>query len=326
MSRHGFLAGLVVAGGAALLFPGLGRIVRSLRIPEAGIFLAFFFTGLRLQTRSIPRQMRRPWVLLAAVGSSLLLVPVLAHFLARRVFPAHPDFVAGTVLIAASPVTVVSGTVMTALALGDVALSLLICAACHFAALLTMPYVTAGLLRADRAIDMPVPEILAALALTVLLPTVLGQILRPRAARHFGSWTDLFSQGVVLLIVFNAVSAAADRLAGLGATVAGLAGFMVLLHGLVLALNFGISRVLRLDPPATAAFTLHVSQKTLTVSYLVWAEAFSDAYPLALLPGIAYHLTQSLLDPLIARGFRRRAQRAGPETGSTGPGQAGTRG
>jgi sodium/bile acid cotransporter 7 len=67
---------------------------------------------------------------------------------------------------------------------------------------------------------------------------------------------------------------------------------------------------MKLDRPSTTAFTIHVSQKTLTVSYLVWAGYFASQYPMALIPGIGYHLTQTILDSIVAERFRVAADRA----------------
>jgi sodium/bile acid cotransporter 7 len=81
---------------------------------------------------------------------------------------------------------------------------------------------------------------------------------------------------------------------------------MVGLHVLILAMNYALSRMIRLDPASTSAFTIHTSQKTLTVSYIVWAGHFAALYPMALVPAIAYHITQSIMDTLVAHRFREK--------------------
>ena len=52
-----------------------------------------------------------------------------------------------------------------------------------------------------------------------------------------------------------------------------------------------------------AAFTIHVSQKTLTVSFVVWSGYFSS-YALGLVPVIFYHLVQLIVDTFVAHRFR----------------------
>ncbi|MEX1312858.1 MAG: bile acid:sodium symporter, partial [Desulfotignum sp.] len=82
-------------------------------------------------------------------------------------------------------------------------------------------------------------------------------------------------------------------------------GFMIGLHVFMLVFNQYLARAIGLDLPSIAAFTIHTSQKTLTVSYLVWAGYFAAAYPMALIPAIVYHLTQMIMDTFVAHRFGR---------------------
>jgi sodium/bile acid cotransporter 7 len=65
-----------------------------------------------------------------------------------------------------------------------------------------------------------------------------------------------------------------------------------------------------LDRPSVTAFTIHTSQKTLTVSYIVWAGYFAAQFPMAMIPAIGYHLTQMIMDSIVAQKFRLAAERA----------------
>ena len=115
---------------------------------------------------------------------------------------------------------------------------------------------------------------------------------------------SVLSQFVVLLIIFNAIAASSQRLISAGLEAMLIIVFMVFLHGLILAINFGLCRLLHLDPPSTAAFTIHASQKTMTISYVVWSGYFAAGYPLAMIPGISYHLIQMIADTFVARRLR----------------------
>jgi solute carrier family 10 (sodium/bile acid cotransporter), member 7 len=209
---------------------------------------------------------------------------------------------------------------MTAIALGNVPLSLFICVLCNLFSLLSIPLVLnlllgfmTQLLQFKQAIELPVGQILLTLSVTVLLPTILGQIARPwikEAIVPYKKSFSIFSQGIVLLIIFNAVSSSVGVIGTVGIGFFGLLAFMIALHVLILLLNFGISKGIKLDLPSTAAFTIHTSQKTLTVSYLVWAGYFAHAFPLAMVPGIIYHLVQMVMDTVVAQWFRKEAERA----------------
>jgi len=82
---------------------------------------------------------------------------------------------------------------------------------------------------------------------------------------------------------------------------------MIGLHVLILGMNYLISRIMHLDHPSTAAFTIHTSQKTLTMTYVVWSGYFMALAPMGLIPAIAYHLTQMIMDTFVANRFRDAA-------------------
>ncbi len=311
LKKHWFFAGIAAMIFLAYTLPDLGRWVREYGILNIGIFLAFFVTGLTLETSSIGGHLRQFKAPVAAMFSSLLLFPALAWGLAHMAL--SPEFVIGVCILATAPVTVASGTVMTAIGRGNVPLSLFICVLGNFLAIFTIPVSLSLMVSIGTNIELPVLKMLSGLLITVLVPTVLGQIIRPFVKERLPPYKKLFSifqQCVVLLIIFNAVASSTDRVLQAGMSVILVIVFMIVLHSLVLAMNFGISKGIGLDRASTVAFTIHASQKTLTVSYLVWAGYFAVHYPMALIPGIAYHLTQMVMDTVVAERFRIAADKA----------------
>jgi len=313
LKKQWFFIGIAVMVLIAFTLPGVGLFMRAYNVLNIGIFLAFFITGLTLETSSLLEQLKNIKVLTAALLSSLFIFPGLAYFLAQFVFRSYPDFSIGALIIGVAPVTVASGTVMTAIALGNVPLSLFICVLCNFLSILTIPIVLNLFLQfGDTVIALPVLQMLTGLTIKVLIPTLIGQLLRPKLKEiiaPYGKAFSIFNQAIVLLIILNAVASSTGKILEVGPVLALVFGFMIGLHILILAMNFGISKLLVLDRPSTSAFTIHTSQKTLTISYLVWAGYFATAYPMALIPAICYHLTQMIMDTIVAHRFRREAER-----------------
>ena len=311
--KNWFFVGIAVMVLTAFYFPGVGIFIKTYKVLNIVIFLGFLATGLTLDTSSILEQLKNVKVLLAALISSLFLFPFIAYFLARLFFKAPPDIALGALIIGVAPATVASGTVMTAMALGNVPLSLFICVLTNFTSILTIPFILTQLLQyTGTNVELPVASMLFSLFLKVLVPTLIGQILRPYMAAMlvpYKKQVSIFNQTIVLMIVLNAMSSAADKLLGSDIAIVWIFVFMFGLHGLILAINFGLSRAIHLDLPSTAAFTIHTSQKTLTISYIVWAEHFYHSHPMALIPPIVYHLTQSIVDTWVAHRFRRTAER-----------------
>lgn len=307
--KYWFFIGMAVMAGVAFAMPGIGPVIKQYNILNIGIFLAFLLTGLSLETSSVLNQLKDIKVLAAALVSSLIFFPAAAFYAARFFLSAWPDFVMGALIIGAAPVTVASGTVMTAMAGGNVPLSLFICVLGNFAAILTIPFMLNLILAFDNtAIELPIVQMLTGLILKVLLPTVLGQLLRPKI-KHLlpphKTKISIFNQCIVLLIILNAVASSAHSILQVGPVLFLVLGFMIGLHVFMLIFNQYLARFIGLDLPSIAAFTIHTSQKTLTVSYLVWAGYFAAAYPMALIPAIVYHLTQMIMDTFVAHRFGR---------------------
>lgn len=313
LKKHWLFPAIVATVALALTLGSRGAWVQEYHVITVGIFLAFFATGLSLDVSYLNLRDLQLKAALAALVSSLALVPLLAWTLAFWVFPL--ELTIGVCIIATAPVSIVSGTVMTAIARGNIPLSVFICLLGNSVGIFTIPFSLQLLVGVAADIDLPVLRMLLSLIGTVLVPIVLGVLARPLLrgviARH-GAAFSVFQQCIVLLIMFNAFSGSGARLVAAGGVLPAVFLFIVTLHSLVLALNYGLSRLLRLDRASTSAFTIHTSQKTLTVSYVVWAGSFAAQYPLALIPGIAYHLTQMIMDTFVAERFKRHFPNRSP--------------
>ena len=312
IQKYWFFMGMAGMAGVAFALPEIGPIIKQYNILNIGIFAAFLLTGMSLETSSVLEQLKEVKVLVAALVSSLIFFPAAAFYAARFFLGAWPDFVMGALIIGAAPVTVASGTVMTAMAGGNVPLSLFICVLGNFAAILTIPFMLNLILAFDNtAIHLPVLQMLMGLILKVLVPTLIGLVLRPRVKHGLAphkAKLSIFNQCIVLLIILNALASSRDSILDVGPMLFTVLTFMIGLHVFMLIFNHSLARIIGLDLPSIAAFTIHTSQKTLTVSYLVWAGYFAAAYPMALIPAIVYHLTQMIMDTFVAHRFGRVIQ------------------
>jgi predicted Na+-dependent transporter len=305
--KQWFLIGIAIASLLAYFFPEWGDSLKRYGIFGIGIFLAFFITGLCLETRNIISQIQDVRAPAAAVFSSLLLYPLLAWLMALPVLP-H-EFVVGVCVIAVGPVTVSSGTIMTAIARGNIPLSLCICILTSFLAIFTIPVMLNLLLSVGGRIELPVLNMLGGLVLKVLLPIILGQITRPffkKQLQRINYPLSVFQSCIIILIIFRAISSSAENITEAGSVIIGIIVFMFFMHFFMLFLNYGIANLLKLDRPSVSAFTIHTSQKTLAVTYIVWAGYFANDYPMAFIPAIICQLIQMTVGTFVAEFFRKR--------------------
>ena len=290
-----------------------GATLKKFKILNICIFIAFLISGLTLETRNILEEIRNVKTVAVAMVSTFVLFPLTGYLLAKLLFPGNADFVVGVCIIAVAPVTVASGTVMTQMARGNIPLSLFICVASNFLCLLSIPLSLKLLLAYESAIHLPILQMIQQLFVIILIPILLGQLLRGKLMPILTPYKKLFSifsQFIVLMFILNALSSSVTRVSQMGFRLILIFLFLILFHSFILFLNSRLARLLKLDRASTSAFTIHTSQKTLTVSYVVWADYFAAAFPMALIPGIGYHLTQSVMDSVIADRLRERADRA----------------
>lgn len=310
IQKQWFLVGLGAAALLGYLKPEWGVVLKEFDLFRIGIFLSFLATGLSLETQAVFRQITAVKAPLVALLSSLVLYPLLAYAAAR---PLLPDEMAiGIAIIATAPVTVSSGTILTAVARGNVPLSLLICIFSNILAIFTIPILLDLLLGVGHRVELPVLRMLGSLAVTVLLPLILGQLLRPLlklVVRRWGRQIAVFQSSIIILIIFNAVSSSTGSLGEMGAALPGVVLFTIGLHLAMLVINNRIARLIGLDRSSTIAFTIHTSQKTMAVSYLVWAGYFAADYPAAFVPAIICQLTQMTIGTMVADYFRRTNRR-----------------
>jgi len=146
------------------------------------VFVMMAAVGLSLGADDFRRLIRRPKIVLIAIGAQWLLLPPAAWTLAW-VLPLPPDLTAGIILLAACPAGAVSNF-FCYLARADVALSVSLTAMSLVTSVLMLPFLAGVgfklLTSSSSTIEMPVTKIVSQLLVAVLIPVVIGMSLRHR--------------------------------------------------------------------------------------------------------------------------------------------------
>ncbi len=248
--------------------------------------------------------LRRPAPALLAVGINLLVVPMLAFF-ASKLLTA--DLALGMIIAAAVPCTLASAAVWTRLAGGNDAVSLLVTMITNLGCFLVTPaliYLFAG----KTGGTVPFTEMATKLFLLIVLPITIAQLLR--TLPRIGDWAtanklglSTYAQLGILSIVFVGAVNCGMKLASLGDQLTPIAGqialmlvLVALVHTLAWWMGLGIAQRLGMDRGDQLAVAFAGSQKTLMVGL-----AIALQYPgLTVLPMLAYHVLQLLIDTLLA--------------------------
>ncbi len=175
----------------------------------AGLAVIMFGIGINLHFRDFAHVFRRPKAFVVGIATQLLLLPVLAFLIAT---PWHlpPAVKAGLVLLAACPGGS-SSNLITHLLRGRVALSVAMTALNSLVILVTIPLLTNLALQfymgAETELRLPFWPTIREIALTILLPTVLGLAFNARFPRTAARLEKplRYLLPLVLLLIFSGV-------------------------------------------------------------------------------------------------------------------------
>jgi len=272
----------------------------------ASVLLAM---GLSLRTDAIRAVLRRPLPTMLGVGVNFVLLPLLAWALSPLL---NGQLRSGFLVASAVPCTIASAAVWTRRAGGNDAIALSVTLITNLGCFLVTPawlQWTVG--RATQVADGFGP-MATKLALLVVLPIGVAQGLR--MVGSVGRWSGQHKQGlgvycqlgILAMVLVGAVHSgrtisnlenAWELLAGEGVLMLGL---VTLLHLTAWWLAWWLAGKVGRTPAERLAVAFSGSQKTLMVGLAVAL----DFGGLAVLPLIAYHAIQLLVDTALADRYR----------------------
>lgn len=305
---------------AVLLVAGIGWH-EHIKAPAAQIPLdlvvgsVLFSMALSLEPGAMGGALRRPAGVLLAIAINLIVLPPLA-WLAGLALPR--DLADGLAVAASVPCTLGSAAVMTRRAGGNDSIALVVTMVTNLACFLVTPAWVQTLTGRTGGPQQSFSELVLKLALLVLAPIVAGQALR--RIPIVGAWATrhrtplgVFAQiGILTMVLVGAVECG-KQLSLLDGGVAPLAGELIAMLTIVAGLHMtawllGYWAAGRVGLPRTdqSAVAFAGSQKTLMIGLAIAV----DFGGLAVLPMMAYHVVQLLIDTLLADRLAAKAAQA----------------
>ena len=276
----------------------------SIGLPVS-LFIIMIGMGLGLTANDFVKVAKRPRAAIAGSIGQLLVLPALG-FLVAWVLNLSPLIAVGLVILAACPGGATSN-VITYLAKGNVALSIVITAVASVATIVTMPLLVnqalAWQLGQSANVTMPVIDTIAMLVVIVLLPTGIGMLIRaklPTLAARAEKPINAFGAVVLLVLIVIISYGLRDRLLDL-LIQAGPA--CLLLNALGIASGFFIARIAGVVTADQLAIAVELGIKNSTIGILV-ATTILHSQEMAI-PSMVYGLTMYLFGAALI-GFGRR--------------------
>jgi sodium/bile acid cotransporter 7 len=300
---------LTVAIGIATawFFPGATHwAVDPLRV-EVVVALSLCLLAWGLQTRSLLRALARPWAALWSLVIGYGLVPILG-WAAGQVLPS-PDLRIGLIIIACVPCTLSSAVIWTRLAGGNDGMAMLIVVLSTGLSWLVTPLWLIFLTGTEATLDTG--QMMRTLLLVLIVPVGLGQLTRfvptlVTVATRGKTAFDVLTRLLVCVVIVKAAVGVADQRQDLYLLDSLLTlGLCLTTHLVALFAGYASGRLLGFAKKDSIAIAFGCSQKTLPVA-LVLAHFYQARYPLVVLPLVFYHVTQLIVDTLIADRWASR--------------------
>ena len=306
------LAGTVLL---ASVLPASGSIAFVLeKITSAVIVLLFFLHGSKLSRPAILAGIGHWRLHLLVTATTFIFFPVLGWLL--KPFLEHllpSELVLGVLFLCTLPATVQSAIALTGLARGNIPAAVCSASGSTLIGIVLTPLWVGILLTHSSSSEAPL-EAAGKIAVQLLLPFILGHLLRPWTAgwlQNFGSKLKIVDQGSILLVVYAAFS---------GAVVAGLwqqvplasilTLFAVCAFILVCSMTWCVwsSRRFGFSKADEAAILFCGAQKSLVSGIPMAKVLFSAAVvgPMVL-PVMIFHPMQLMVSAILAAHYNRKA-------------------
>ena len=310
MSRYWFLAMLLMMIPAGLWLPEGGRAIKNAEwATPVLVGMMMGISGFTLDTSKLRRQAASLGAISLVLFSTYCVAPAVAYGLALWLQPAdQPHFLPAVMIMAAQASSLASALALTVLSRGNQELALIFTLLSSSLTVVLTPLVLQ--LSIGASVEIPLGQMIFKMLLVVVMPVALGQALRRflwAKAKPLLEGIRLVPQLIILVFVYSGFSVATGQINGNADIVLRIVVLSALLHAILLAWNFGVSILLRMDSGTGTALVFCGSQKTLPNGIYLW-QNFFGGNPLGALPLALYHLIQLIADTLLVPFLERRNQ------------------
>ena len=290
---------VLLAAVTAFLWPeAISQVKTTIINPMLGVIM--FGMGLTLHLEDFRIVFSRPKDIIIGCLAQFTVMPLMAWSLAR-IFNLDEALTVGVVLVGCCPGGTASN-VITYLSKGDLALSVGMTGVSTLIAPIVTPLLVWFL--AGKAVDVDVVSMFLSILWVVILPIILGLIIKhyfPRLTERATSYLPALSSLTIAAIVMIIIAASAHRLMEGGLIII----LVVILHNLCgLSIGFLIGFLLRLPWAKRKALCIEVGMQNSGLASSLATLHFA-AYPMAIIPGAIFSVWHNISGAIAARIFQR---------------------
>jgi sodium/bile acid cotransporter 7 len=312
-----FLCGMLIATLLAYFFPTFGAIGGGMHaeyVINIGVFLVFFLHGVNLSSEQIRHGLKN-WKLHVMVQAFTFAVFPLIWLLSDKLLGSHMPslLMLGFLYLCALPSTISSSVALTGSAGGNVPAAILNASLSSVLGIFLTPLLVSFVVGGGAG-GIDLGATLLDLCALLLLPLVLGQLLRPLLGKFFARhkrYTNIADKLVILLLVYaafcNSMVSGMWQQQGNSVILTALIGSAMLL-AIILWMTTRTARALKFSPADEIAAVFCASKKSLAAGAPMAALIFgaNPGLGLILLPIMIYHPLQLIVCSVIAEGYANR--------------------
>ena len=318
LRKQAFTLWLLAAVGLAIIWPDAaakGGILRAEFTTQVGVWIIFFMQGLSLPTSELVVGYRPKRLHVFILSWNFLWYPLVTGVVLLPLSIFLPDSMRlGFWLLAILPTTVAASIAFTAISGGSTSSAIFSSVLSNMSAVFIVPLVAVAYLATEMSVSIPVGPLFLKLAWLIIVPLILGQIVRALAAGKAAAVSRAarpVSAGIILFIVHAAFadSVASGFLGELpvGSLVAVVVGAISLL-GVASVLIWYSLGLIRVEPRFRIAGFFCASHKSLATGLPLAASILAvapDAVDPAavLIPLMCFHPLQLLLAGWVSGRF-----------------------
>lgn len=312
-----FLCGMVLATVLAYFFPGFGASGGGMHaeyVVNIGVFVVFFLHGVNLSSEQIRHGLKN-WRLHIMVQAFTFVVFPVIWLVCDKAFGAYIPalLMLGFLYLCALPSTISSSVALTGSAGGNVPAAILNASMSSVFGIFMTPWLVSLVIgTGSGGIDLR--STLLNLSLMLLLPLILGQLVRPLVGKFFAKhkkYTNLIDKIVILLLVYaafcNSMVSGMWQTQGNSVIAMAFVGSAILL-AVILLLTTGTARVLKFNHADKVAAVFCATKKSLAAGAPMAALIFGNnpGLGLILLPIMIYHPLQLVVCSVMAENYANR--------------------
>ncbi|GGO13204.1 secondary Na+/bile acid symporter, bile acid:Na+ symporter (BASS) family protein [Corynebacterium marinum] len=310
---------IILAVVAAIIAPARGSFAEWFATAtNIAIALLFFLYGARLSTREAIKGLMHWRLHLLILAFTFLVFPLIGLALKPLTLVISEDLYMGILFMTLVPSTVQSSVAFTSIARGNFAGAIVAASASNLAGVFLTPILVMLLLSRGDGINVDA-QVFLDIAVLLLLPFVLGQILRKWVKGIAANKaTKIVDRGSITMVVYSAFSA--GMVAGVWSQVsAGEIAFLIVFSIVLVAIMLWLTRftALRLgfNQKDMKAIQFCGTKKSLATGLPMASVIFGGAsIGLLILPLMIFHQVQLMMCSWLAARYARQAPPRKPVT------------